>query len=130
MSEKEYYKKILFSLVFRFLKEKNLVGEFIKYSYEFHSLERSEYELPENICTKDRVKFVLSYNVSSYMQSYWYTHNINFKSKINPFFQTYEGSFSWIDTVCNEIWTELDIEWRNVYIPREIDKLIKMGVKL
>lgn len=126
------YNNILFGLVCNFLKKKNLLEKFARNSYEFHSIGRHEYDLPEDISRKEKIRFIIEHNVKCYTKSYYYTDNgcKTFYERIRNFFISYDGSFDWIDTGELEIWSKFNEEWQNNYSRSEINKLMKYGIKL
>ena len=129
--EESDYKNVLFGLVCKFLRRKNLLEKFVKCSYEFHSIKHKEYTLPECTNKKEKIRRVIEHNVTNYISSSNFNNAYceTFSSRIRNFFVSYEGCFDWEDTGDGRIWDAMNDEW-HIFSKSEVKKLICYGFEL
>lgn len=134
MLQDKDYEGIIFALAVKYLKKKDLLGDFLRCSYQYHSVLLKEYELPENLSSKERTKLILGHNVRRFVKSSKFYpmpgDELSFIRCVENFFVTFEGSFDWIETGMEGIWYAFNHEWEDGYVEDEINRLIKKGLQL
>ncbi len=134
MLQDKDYEDIIFALAVKYLKKKNLLADFLSCSYQYHSVNLEEYELPENLSSKEKTKLILGHNVKRFIKSNKFNpvpgDDASFISCVENFFISFEGSFDWCETDMETIWYAFNLEWEDGYVEDEINKLVKKGLQL
>lgn len=134
MLQDKDYEDIIFALAVRYLKKKNLLADFLRCSYQYHSVCLEEYELPKNLSSKERTKLILGHNVKMFVKSDKFYpmpgDELSFISCVENFFMSFEGSFDWFESGMEDIWYFFNKEWKDGYVEDEINKLVKKGLQL
>ena len=128
------YEEIIFALAVRYLKKKDLLADFLRCSYQYHSVNLEEYKLPKNLSSKEKTKQILGHNVKKFIKSDKFYpvpgDDKSFISCVENFFVSFEGSFDWCESGMEDIWYSFNKEWEDGYVEDEINKLVKKGLQL
>lgn len=134
MLQDKDYEDIIFALAIKYLKKKGVLADFLRCSYQYHSVCLEEYELPKNLSSKGKTKLILGHNVRQFVKSDKFYpmpgDELSFISCVENFFMSYEGSFDWAETGMEGIWYSFNKEWEDGYVEDEVNKLVKKGLQL
>lgn len=119
--------KVLFILVCKFLKKKNMFEKYIFNALDFHQRNYDMY-IPTGLTGKELATHVITKCVESFFDGFCYDgmpSKEKFLLCIRDYFISYEGCFEWAATQeGRDVWQKLSDEWQ-LFLKTDAPKLIE-----
>jgi hypothetical protein len=128
------FENIMFALICKYLRNKNIIGKFIRNVLIYHE-GNVRFAIPDNLSPKDKTKAVIERSIENFIRTSYEFTQANIKGNYQVMFQCFDSFFSsvssafeWINTIEGDIfWYNIHDDW-HTYLHGAFNTLKNKGI--